>query len=98
MRLAGPRLWHHSMPSAVFSHPGATMNHESRSDRFPGFTNEPAKPPRGIVSDHMGGLLGISAVDSNGMTRFRLYVFNDTDARAATESVTELLDKIDPPT
>ena len=74
------------------------MNRESRSDHFPGLTNDPAKPPRGVVSDHMGGLLGISAVDSSGLTRFRLYVFNDADARAATEIVTELLDKVDPPT
>jgi hypothetical protein len=72
------------------------MNRESRSDRPASYTNDPVKPPRGLVSDHLGGILGFSVVDSAGRTRFRLYVFNDTDEQAATESMTELLNRVDP--
>jgi hypothetical protein len=58
---------------------------------------DPQLPRResSIQKDRHVGMIGLSAIDSTGVTRFRLYVFNDADEVAASALLDSLLKSVD---
>jgi hypothetical protein len=69
---------------------------DNRSHWLRGIERHMTTRRRGIENDRSAGVLGLSAVDSTGVTRFRVYVFDDRDEALAAATLEVLLDAVDP--
>jgi hypothetical protein len=69
---------------------------DNRSHWLRGIERYVVTHARGVEKDRSAGVLGLSAVDSTGVTRFRVYVFSDRDEALAAATLEVLLDAVDP--